>query len=406
MSNARGAVSVERQPAVVLFVLVVFFVMSLFTNTIAPLIPEIISAFHLSLTAAGLLPFMFFIAYGLASIPVGIWIERSSEKRVVIWAFGIALVSSLSFAVLPRYGVAIGSLFSMGVAMAALQVAINPVLRIAGGREQFAFYSTLAQLVFGAGSFLSPRLYTLIVARASWISLYWIYAGLAGGMMVVAVVANIPRAERLEDEKAGTTGAHRELLMSKGATLPRYFVSIFMYVGSEQGVASWLSQFLATYHHVDPRTDGANAVSLFWGLMTLGCVAGLVLLKIFDSRKVLVAAGTCALVLLAVGLFTSNARVAMIALPGIGFFASVMWPIVFALALSSVPTHHGTASGVLCTGIIGGAIVPLVIGKLGDMFGLRASMTLCFVTIGWVLSVGLWSKAPPRRSETQESDGS
>jgi MFS transporter, FHS family, L-fucose permease len=386
----------RRRPAVVGLVLVFFFVMSLFTNTIAPLIPEIISSFHLSLTAAGLLPFTFFAAYGLASIPAGVSIERTSERRIVVGAFALAMVAALSFAVVPRYGVAIGSLFAMGVAMAALQVAINPILRIAGGAEQFAFYSTLAQLVFGAGSFLSPRLYALIVTRtSSWVSLYWIYAGLAGVMIFVAMLANLPRVERLDDEKTGTAAAHRELLLGKGATVPRYFISIFMYVGSEQGVATWLSQFLATYHGVDPRTAGASAVSWFWGLMTLGCLVGLVLLKLADSRKVLIGGATCAIALLAIGLFTSNARVAVVALPAIGFFASVMWPIVFALALNSVPAHHGTVSGILCTGIVGGAVVPLLIGKLGDLFGLRASMMLIFVTLGWVLSVGIWSKKPP-----------
>jgi MFS transporter, FHS family, L-fucose permease len=401
-----------QRPRIVLLVLVIFFVMSLFTNTIAPLIPEIISSFRLSLAAAGVLPFMLFVAYGLASIPAGIWIERTSEKRVVVGAFALALVAALSFAILPRYVVAIASLFATGVAMAALQVAINPILRVAGGAQSFAFYSTLAQLVFGAGSFLSPRLYALVVTRtatSSWVSLYWIYAGLAGVMIFVAMIARIPRVERLDDEKTGTIAVHRELLLGKSSTVPRYFVSIFMYVGSEQGVASWLSQFLSTYHRVDPRTGGAGAVSWFWGLMTLGCLVGLGLLKVVaDSRKVLVGAASFAILLLAIGLFTSNAHVAIIALPAIGFFASVMWPIVFALALNSVPAHHGTVSGILCTGIIGGAIVPLIIGKLGDLFGLRASMTICFFTLAWVLSVGLWSKRPspsPNPSASaQESD--
>jgi fucose permease len=182
---------------------------------------------------------------------------------------------------------------------------------------------------------------------------------------------------------------HRVLL--SGGVVPRYFVSIFMYVGSEQGVASWLSQFLATQHGVDPRTGGASAVSWFWGLMTVGCVLGLLLLRLFDSRKVLVAAASSAIVLLAVGL-SGDARTASIALPAIGLAASVMWPIIFSLALNSVTAHHGTVSGILCTAIVGGAVVPLLVGRIGDRFGLRAGMALLFLSLAWVLGVGLWAK--------------
>ncbi len=394
-----------RRPAVVALVFVVFFVVSLFTNTIDPLIPEIIGAFQLSLTAAGLLPFAFFVAFGLTSIPAGVWIERASEKRVMVTSFMLAFVAALSFALFPRYGVVIGSLFAMGVAMAALQVAVNPLLRVAGGEEHFAFFSTMAQLVFGAASFLSPRLYAHLVDPAAqgfvvrrlreaggqlpWVSLYWIFAAFAAAMVVVVGLARLPRVERTREERAGSLATHRALLT--GGVVPRYFVSVFMYVGSEQGVASWLSQFLSTYHGVDPRTGGASAVSWFWGLMTLGCLLGLLLLKLFDSRKVLVVHASCALVLLAIGLF-GQTWAATITLPAIGLVASVMWPIIVSLALNSVAAHHGTVSGILCTGIVGGAVVPLLIGRLGDRIGLRGGMALLFVSFAWVLGVGLWAK--------------
>lgn len=381
-----------KHPGVVVLVLVVFYVLSLFTNTLGPLIPEIISAFHLSLTAAGFLPFAFFVAYGVASIPAGLWVERSSDKRVMVAAWVLAFVAAISFAMFPRYGVALVSFFAMGVAMAAIQVAANPLLRVAGGERHFAFYSTLAQLVFGAGSFSGPRLYAVLVAKRGplpWLSLYWVFAAGAAAMALLVLVAPLPRVTRTEDERAGSLEAHRTLLSNK--LVPLYFASIFMYVGSEQGVASWLSQFLATYHGVDPRTDGASATSWFWGLMTVGCLVGLVLLKLFDSRKVLAAHAALAMGLLALGLF-GGAGTAKLALPAIGLVASVMWPIIVALALNAVPTHQGTMSGILCTGIVGGALVPLVVGRVGDAFGLRAGMALLFLTFAWVFGVAFWSR--------------
>jgi MFS transporter, FHS family, L-fucose permease len=388
--NETGRSTIARRPSVVALALVVFFFVSLFTNTLGPLIPEIISTFHLSLTAAGLLPFSFFAAYGVASIPAGILIEKTSEKPVMLAAFFLVLVAAVSFAVFPRYGVAMASLFAMGVAAATLQVALNPLLRVAGGGENFAFFSTMAQLVFGSASFVSPRLYALLEERhASWILLYWIFAACAVIMLVLVGLSRLPHVERTAEERAGSFATHRALLTT--GVVPRFFVSIFMYVGTEQGIASWLSQFLATYHGVDPRTDGASAVSWFWGLMTVGCIAGLVLLRLFDSRKVLVAHAVLAMVLLAVGLY-GDRRMATMALPAIGLVASVMWPCIFSLALNSVPSHHGAVSGVLCTGVIGGAIVPLIVGRVGDLIGLRAGMSLVFLTLAWVLGVGLWAK--------------
>ena len=84
--------------------------------------------------------------------------------------------------------------------------------------------------------------------------------------------------------------------------------------------------------------------------------------------------------------------VALIGLPMVGFFASVMWSIIISLALNSVSSHHGSFSGILVTGIAGGAIIPLIVGWLGDQFGLRFGMFFLFVTLAYILSIGFWSK--------------
>jgi len=152
-----------RNRYMVILVMVTFFVISLLTNVVGPLVPDIISSFHVTLTAAAFLAFSFFIAYAVMSIPAGFLLERLTEKPVMIMAFLAGTLGSLSFALFPHYGVAIVSYFVMGAGMAVLQVAINPLLRISGGEEHYAVYSALAQFVFGAASFLSPRIYSYLV---------------------------------------------------------------------------------------------------------------------------------------------------------------------------------------------------------------------------------------------------
>ena len=400
-----------RSRYIVGLILLIFFVMSFLTNIPGAIIPDIITGFHVSLTVVALLPFFFFSAYGVMSIPAGFLVERYTEKPVMIASFAAGLAGSLSIVLHPSFLVIIVASFGIGAGMASLQVAINPLLRVAGGEEHFAFNSSFAQLVFGAASFLSPRVYSYIVEHRSadlstgnpllqildqltpatlpWVAIYWIFAAASTLMIAILSCSRVPRVQRKADEQAGTLDMYRDLLHKRAVWL--YFGCVFAYVASEQGTANWISQFLATYHHANPDTTGANAVSWFWGLLTLGCLLGMFLLKLFDSRHVLIGFSIATLLCLTIALF-GPAKVSIIAFPAIGFFASIMWPVVSSLALNSVAEHHGSFAGILCTGIVGGAFGPIIIGRLGDLFGLRAGMCFLYLTFGCVLSVGFWAK--------------
>ncbi len=208
-------------------------------------------------------------------------------------------------------------------------------------------------------------------------------------MVIIILLSKFPKVGLSNEEKAGALQTHIKLF--KNPIVILYFIGIFCYVGTEQGIANWISQFLSTYHGYDPQTTGAKAVAYFWGLMTAGGVLGLLLLKIMDQRKVLILFTLLALACLSVALFGS-AKISLVAFPMLGFFASVMYPGIFSLALNSLKEHHGSFAGILVTGIIGGAILPLVIGGLGDSFGLRTGMFFLYIPLGYILSVGFWAK--------------
>jgi fucose permease len=401
----------SRSSFLVGLVFAIFFVISFLTNILGALVPDIVSGFKVSFGVAALLPFSFFIAYGVMSIPAGFLVEIWGEKPLMIGSFLLATAGALSFALLPTFPVAAASLFVMGGGMAALQVAINPLLRTAGGEEHFAFNSTVAQLVFGTASFISPYVYSYLVtqlaaeplgggvvlralaritpAGLAWVSIYWLFALASAAMVVFIAFIRMPRIVRSAEDSAGTPAMYVELLGKP--VIWAYFLAVLAYVGSEQGTADWMSQFLLRYHGLDPHVAGAAAVAWFWGLLTAGCLLGMLLLKLFDGRRVLIGFSIGALATLTLALFGPT-RVAVVAFPCIGLFASIMWPTIVALALNSVPRHHGPFAGILCTGIMGGALVPLLIGRLGDAFGLRAGMFTLYVTFGCVLSVGLWAR--------------
>jgi fucose permease len=264
--------------------------------------------------------------------------------------------------------------------------------------------------VFGAASFISPYAFTYLMeavpigsgnhnplilllrgvvpVNLPWISLYWLFAVVLFVLLLITILVRLPKVELKEDEKSGALSSYVELLKNKKVIL--FFLGIMAYVGTEQGLSIWMSKFLQLYHGYNSEIQGAAAVAWFWGLMSIGCVLGLVVLKLIDSKWVLKIFTSLALITLCLALFGPSV-ISLWAFPAMGFFLSVMYSIVFSLALNSVERHHGSFSGILCSGICGGAFIPLLIGWLGDHIGLRAAMCLIFLTLFYIFSVGIWA---------------
>ena len=401
----------KRNYIIVFLILLTFFVVSFFTNILGALNPSVSSSFDLSATMVSFLPFSFFIAYGVMSIPAGFMLEKFGEKRMMIFGFILAMGASLLFAKKPTFGIFLFSLFTIGTGMAILQVVINPLLRVTGGKENYAFTSVLAQLIFGAASFVSPLVYSWLVTNMdqtsknngsvinflsgivpqemTWVSIYWIFALFSLIMIFVIVITRFPKVELNEDEKVGTKESYAALFRDKTVIL--FFLGIFAYVGVEQGISYWMSQFLQTYHGFDYETLGAGAVANFWGLMTIGGIVGLIILKFLDSKLVLKIFTSLAIVSLIIALF-SSAQISLYSFQFSGFFLSVMYPVIISLALNSVSKHHGAFAGILMSGIMGGAIVQLLIGSVSDLISLKAGMFINFIALAYILSIGFWAK--------------
>lgn len=405
--------SQSRYPQLVLLVMIVFFVISFITNILNSIIVAVKDSFELSLSAAGFLPFSFFIAYAVMSIPAGFLAERYSSRSLLTGSFGVIVISCLTFVLNPSYLYFLGTLFVLGLCMAVLQVIINPMLRFAGGEEHFAFNSVLAQVVFGGASFLSPWLYMELVKDQTyqfissvfpgwipenlpWLSLYVFFALLALVILGVIRMIPFPKVEKSNQEQVGAISAYKELLLNRWAYL--FFLGIFAYVGFEQGVGNWMAEYLRTHHHYTEDYIGSATVSYFWAMLTVGSLIGLLLLKLFDSKKVLLMSSFATIIFLLSALY-GPAKWALVGFPAIGFSISVMWSIIFSLGLNSVKHHHGALSGILCTGIAGGAIWPLIVGFLGDWLSLQFAMTVLILPLVYIMSIGIWAK-PLIRNKT------
>ena len=399
-------------------VFLIFFIISFITNILGSIIPAVTDNFELNGFTTGLLPFSFFIAYGIMSIPSGILIEKYGDKWCMLGAWILSFGGSFLFALFPFYNVFLISLFLIGSSMAMLQVVINPLLRITGGESNFAFYSVMAQLLFGVASFLSPYFYIYLVQHLevsgsqtswffsllsnltqdsfSWVSLYWVFSVISLAMVLGIFFISFPPVERKEDEKMGEKAVFISLFKSRLIWI--YTIAMFCYVGVEQGIANWISEFLRTYHGLNPSIEGAATVGKFWGFMTIGCALGLLLLKILDSKLVLRIFTVAGILILALTLW-GNVNMALWGFPALGFCLSVMYSIIISLALNSVTENHGSFTGILCSAIAGGALFSLVIGILKDAIGLREGMLLLFLAFVYLLFISFWAK-PIIRNKT------
>ncbi len=393
-------------------IMMFWFTISFITNILGPLIPEIIHNFDLkNLAMAGFIPTSFFLAYAIMSIPAGVLIDKYGEKPVLFTGFLIPFIGTILFACFPFYPILLLSSFIIGLGMAMLQTVINPLQRVVGGEENYAFIAELAQFVFGVASFISPLVYTWLIhalkpevyqqgqnflldilakvtpVTLPWVSLYWVFTALLLAMLLIVLFVHFPHIE-LKDDEHSSSSSYKQLFHQKYVWL--FFLGIFCYVSTEQSVSIFMSTFLEQYHDIDPKTVGAQSISYFWGSMTVGCLFGMFLLKLIDSKRLLQISGLLSMSLLLMALFGS-AKVAIWAFPAIGFCISMMYSILFSLALNTVTQNHGSFAGILCSGIVGGAGGPLLVSLVSDATSLHTGMLLILVFMGYITFIGFWA---------------
>ena len=382
----------------VVFVMVVFFVISFITNIIGPLIPQFIKTYELSLVLASFLPLSFFFSYGVFSVPAGIFLERYGGKIVMLLAFLISSAGAALIIIMPGYLSFIFSFFLIGTGMAILQVAINPLLRYAVSGENFAFFSIIGQLAFGSASFLSPVFYKflqeennpfgiLMFSEKPWLWIYVLFILAIIALLVFLYFLKIPGNQSTSEKF--DINVFSKFLNNRISYF--YFFGIFSYVGVEQGINNWSSQFLYQYHSLDPEVVGVDVISAFWGNLTIGTIISLFLVKLIDEKKLLniYALSSSIIVLLAIH---GDSEISVLSFKLLGFSISGVWSVMISLGLNSVPKNHSVFTGILLTGIVGGAIFPFIVAGIGQLFNLKVGMHVILIGLVYLLYVSFTAK--------------
>ena len=388
----------NHTPALVVLT-TLFFMMGFITCMNDILIPHLKDIFDLTYVQAMLIQFCFFTAYAIMSIPMGYLVGKIGYKNGVISGFVLTAIGCLLFypaAGSHSYATFLGALFILASGVTLLQVAGNPYVTLLSKPGKESATLTLVQAFNSLGTTIAPQIgafliladATRTVSKAEQISSVQIpYLGLAGLLIILAVfvkMIRLPDANKIAEEESehnhdGKHSVWQYCHLVFGAA------GIFCYVGAEVSIGSLLVSVLGYLKGLD-HASAAKYLSFYWGGAMVGRFLGSAIMAKIAPNRYLAFNATAAVALLGVSMLAgkASADVAMWALLAIGFFNSIMFPTIFSLATKGLGRFTSSASGVLCTAIVGGAVVPVVQGWAADTYGLMISFVvsaICYVYI-------------------------
>jgi fucose permease len=289
-----------NRPAPLLWVFfLAYFTFGMITNVLGVVIPEVIKEYHLSLFAAGILAFAFFLAYGLCSIPTGLLMDRLGARPLVLVGVLLMALGCLVVAWARTYPVMVAMIFTVGVGVTVLQTAGNPLIQHLDRVENYHRNLTLTIGFCGIGAFLGPFILAFFTGTGRpWQTLYLFFAALS------LVLLGLLRASRFPEPAAARAGqesvSHWKLLLNPIVLF--YSLGLFCYVGAEVGTASWIVKFFERVHGLSADVSQVQAaslfrkvlptlpaliVALFWGLQGTGRLVSGAVLNRLGSRRIL-----------------------------------------------------------------------------------------------------------------------
>jgi len=409
--SAHAGTTNNTGPLVIVTIL--FFMWGLLTSLNDVLIPHLKAIYTLSYLQAMLVQFCFFGAYFVVSVPAGALIRRVGYQTgavigLLIAASGCALFYPASKS---GYGLFLFAFFVLASGITILQVAANPYVTVLGPASTAPSRLTLTQAFNSLGTTIAPHLGGILILSAAALgadklaamnatelaayraheaaSVQGPYLVLAATLAVLAVLfalARLPKISHAEETTAAASGkvsalAYRHLVL--GA------VAIFLYVGGEVSIGSFLVNFLGEQHIAGlAPAVAASYVSLYWGGAMIGRFVGFAVMRYVSPGKSLAFNALAVIALVLVAIYGKGA-LAMWAILAVGLFNSIMFPTIFSLALHGLGRHTGQGSGILCMAIVGGAIVPFVQGALADAIGLQPSFFVPVACYAFILFFGL-----------------
>ncbi len=356
-----------------------FLIFAMVTNVLGVVTPLVIEKYSLSLAKGGMLTLSFFIAFGLASIPAGLFSEKYGKKTSMLLGIALMFIGALSFFLSGQFFLLLASTLLAGIGVTFIQVGANTLVEDISPAGEYVKNLNITHAIFGFGSFSSPLIVGFLLGRGyDWRLAYLLFVLLCIPLFFATLKADAPRRVANHGLKLGALWeklSDRELMS--------FALGLFLYVGTEVGIATWLILFLKSERGIGMET-GVLVLSLFWAMLAIGRYFGGHLTHRVSPKSILSAFSAGAIVLLAIIVSAKTAPAALL-LPLMGLSLSVMFPTMFSVAIENTGSNKGIASGILMSAVVGGAIIPYIMGLVGDRYGLTTSFSLLFISLGYIL---------------------
>jgi len=392
IASASGA---SYKPALAV-VTTLFFMWGSLTSLNDVLIPYAQHVFNLRLAASMLIQTAFFSAYFVFSIPAARIIDWIGYKKAIIVGLLTMVAACLGFypaARVPSFPFFLGALIILATGITILQVAANPYVAVLGPPRTASSRLNLTQAFNSLGTAVFPWVGAHLILRTTAaaieqstaqeadavVKLYVYFFATALVLLAIGIgtfkLPTIKSAEHRIGEKLNdTVWKHPNLVF--GA------IGIFVYVGGEVAIGSSIANYLALDNIgrfissstiADPAARyhaalaaAARYISVYWLGAMIGRFIGSALLQKIKPGKLLAVCAVMAALLVTISVFGSG-PVAMWSILAVGLFNSIMFPCIFTMGIAELGPLTGDASGILNMAIVGGAIIPWIVGKVGDL---------------------------------------
>jgi len=400
---------------------ILYFIFGFITNLNMQMVPHLRSVFDLPWLQAALANGAFFTAYLVVSSPTSRLIEAIGYKKTIVVSLFVQVAGALLFlpaANLPNFWLFLTAVFIVGSGVAMLQTSANPYVSALGPESSAPVRQNLAQAFNSIGGMIAPVIAgalilkhkvvldaaTLATKSAAEQLAYKVsiastvrmpYLAIAGALVLLGLAvsfANLPTIRATQEFRPTKSG---EGVLNQSIWSYRHTVlatlGIFFYVGVEVGLA----QFMVGYFGL-PELGGMVAAAAaaftfyYWMGALVGRLLGSWMLTKINAGRLLGIFGLLAVSCVVISICTTG-KVAVFSLILCGFFNSIMFPNIFALGITGLGPMTSKGSGLIMTAVVGGAIIPVILGGLVDHFGFRPAAilpVLCYLYIAFYGFVG------------------
>lgn len=360
------------------------------------LIPHLKALFNLTYTQIMLVQFTFFGAYFLISLPSGWLIGKIGYQKGIVVGLtttGIGALLFLPASATISYGLFLFGFFILASGITILQVAANPYVAILGKPETASSRLNLTQAFNSLGTTIAPLFgafmilennFTTAQEEAAAVKLPYIM--IAVTLFAIAILFSLIKLPKLTSEEkttktSGSAWQYRHLVL--GA------IGIFVYVGSEVSIGSFLVNFFNQPEIAGlSEAEAGRYVAFYWGSAMVGRFIGSAIQSMIKPNKVLAFNALMAILLVAITMMLTG-TMAMWAIILVGLFNSIMFPTIFTLSIDGLGEHTSQGSGILCMAIVGGALIPLLMGYFADTIGIQAAFFIPLLGYVYILYYGI-----------------